>query len=247
MDDKHELLLFKIDVLEGRRATQSDFVIPVNLTTPQRPAATSHQKGAPAPNPVGETTQNRRPSAPPCRKERAPSSQNRNQNRHGQRPDVKNQYTGVSKKSQNKHSQVNLTSVVGGSKYDTDVDKNRNISGFNKLNTSNQNATNNRTIMIVGNRKYDDALYQPAPSVVSFHVSRFKPEATEEMVKALFKETFPEIQCEKITSKYPNSYSSFKVSIFESNRKQFLDPEIWPAGIIVSRFFQRRGKPSHLV
>lgn len=246
MDDKYELLLFKIDVLEGKCATQSEFVLPANPTTPQPPAATNSQEGVPAPDPVGNTTQDRRSPALPCRIEGAPSFQNRYQNRRGQRPGGKTQHAGASKQSQNKQSSANLISVVGGPSHDKSVDKIRNNSGINKLNISNHNGTNNRAIMVVGNRKYDDALYQPAPSVVSFHVSRFKPEATEEMVKALFRDTFPEIQCEKITSKYPNSYSSFKVSIFESNRKQFLDPEIWPAGIIVSRFFSRRRKLSHL-
>lgn len=73
-------------------------------------------------------------------------------------------------------------------------------------------------------------------------VSRISPDTTPQTFSAMVRSTFAEAVCESIPSKHPDVYLSFKVCIDESNLDTAKDPNIWPHGSLVRRFFQQRVK-----
>lgn len=54
----------------------------------------------------------------------------------------------------------------------------------------------------------------------------------------LLKPTFPEVSCEKLVSRHPELYSSFKVGIYEGNFGTAMDPALWPSNACIRRFLQ---------
>lgn len=48
---------------------------------------------------------------------------------------------------------------------------------------------------------------------------------------------------EQLHSRYPDSYSSFKLSVPEGEADKVLDPNLWPSGVFVNHFFARRRQP----
>lgn len=81
---------------------------------------------------------------------------------------------------------------------------------------------------------------QAVPKKAFLFVSRFAPETEAEDVVSFLKAKFPEVQCEKLESRYAEHYSCFKVTIHLSNLENASKPESWPSGIYVSRFFRPR-------
>lgn len=77
------------------------------------------------------------------------------------------------------------------------------------------------------------------PKTAILHVYRLPAEATANELQNIMQQNFPEARCEAIDSKYPNEYSSFKVTIYESNFKKAMNPSLWPSGAYVQRFFTR--------
>nr|CAI5847901.1 unnamed protein product [Callosobruchus analis] len=59
-------------------------------------------------------------------------------------------------------------------------------------------------------------------------------------MQEMIKTNFPEASVEQIQSKYPEEYSSFKVTIFQSNFTQALNVNKWPKNTIINCFFQRK-------
>nr|CAH7714791.1 unnamed protein product [Callosobruchus chinensis] len=51
---------------------------------------------------------------------------------------------------------------------------------------------------------------------VSLHVSRIHPQTTLDEMETMVRCNFPEASVEQLKSKYPDEYSSFKVSIYQS-------------------------------
>ncbi|KAJ3646410.1 hypothetical protein Zmor_023999 [Zophobas morio] len=77
------------------------------------------------------------------------------------------------------------------------------------------------------------------PKTSFLFVSRLGPATTcEDLIKYLEKD-FPEVTCEKLRSKYPSCYSSFKVTIYHQNTSTALKPLTRSNGILVTRFFQK--------
>lgn len=99
---------------------------------------------------------------------------------------------------------------------------------------------NRRRKMIVGNNK--DISVKGVPKTADLHVYRLDLGTTMEDLRELLKDTFPEVICESLTPKYPDRYASFKVTIYEENFKKAMNPDVWPDGACVSRFFQLRRK-----
>lgn len=77
------------------------------------------------------------------------------------------------------------------------------------------------------------------------YISRLDPETSTEDITAFLNDRFPEIQCENGRSKFPGSYSSFKITINENNFERIMDPKLWPNGIYINKFFRKR-KPTFL-
>nr|CAI5862212.1 unnamed protein product [Callosobruchus analis] len=99
----------------------------------------------------------------------------------------------------------------------------------------------------VNNRRRRNAIFgsnsstlvKAVPRLAQLHVSRIDPSTSVADLQKLLSEHFPEVKCEVFTPKHPSVYSSFKVSIHESNFKKAMSPDIWPFGASVRRFFVR--------
>lgn len=99
--------------------------------------------------------------------------------------------------------------------------------------------------MVIGNNK--DSVVKGVPKLVNLHVSRVDLGTSTTDLNELLKNSFPEVSCESLTPKYPNIYSSFKVTIFEDNFRKAMDPKLWPDGACISRFFQKRKSTNPVV
>ncbi|KAJ8948139.1 hypothetical protein NQ317_000182 [Molorchus minor] len=97
--------------------------------------------------------------------------------------------------------------------------------------------TRRKRKMIVGNNK-DSSSVKGVPKLVSLHVYRINKNTTTDELTTLLKDNFQEVVCEQINSKHPEIYSSFKVSILEDNFAKAMNPNVWPYGACVSRFFR---------
>lgn len=75
---------------------------------------------------------------------------------------------------------------------------------------------------------------------ISFHVSNLKPETTVEELQSFLVTNFPEVKCESLKSRYPESYTSFRVEIYHSNYEKAMLAENWPIKACVRNFFRRR-------
>lgn len=73
-----------------------------------------------------------------------------------------------------------------------------------------------------------------------FHVSRLDPNLTvEELLQYLQGRDIANAKLEKLQSKYPEQYSSFKVSVPSDQVQDVLNPELWPTDTCINRFFFR--------
>lgn len=73
-----------------------------------------------------------------------------------------------------------------------------------------------------------------------FHVFRLDPElSTDVLADYIRTKNVPGARVEKLKSKYPDEYSSFRVSVPDSHANDILDPSFWPKNTCVNRFFFR--------
>lgn len=108
---------------------------------------------------------------------------------------------------------------------------------------SRRRARENKTTGIVGSIIQSCGI-QAAPRKAFLYVSRLKPETTCDELAAYLKSRFPEVTCERAQSKFPDHYSSFKVTINFINLESAMKPDIWPMGTYVGRFFRQRAQVS---
>lgn len=93
---------------------------------------------------------------------------------------------------------------------------------------------------IVGsNSESEISLKQPL-KLAFLHVYKLHPETTVNDLQNFLKPIFPEVAVEQLISKYPNYYSSFKVTVSESKLAAAMTPTLWPSGACVNRFFHPR-------
>lgn len=92
-----------------------------------------------------------------------------------------------------------------------------------------------RRTLTVGTNKNSDI--KATPKNVSLHVYRLAPDTTVEDLTNVLKINFPEAICEKLNSRFPDIYSSFKVTINDYNFKKATDSSLWPNGACISHFF----------
>ncbi|CAG9814164.1 unnamed protein product [Phaedon cochleariae] len=76
------------------------------------------------------------------------------------------------------------------------------------------------------------------PKFADIHIYRVDPRMTAEELKEIVKTRFPEVVVTALNSKHPHLYSSFKVSLYNYNYQNAIDPTIWPHGAHIQRFFQ---------
>lgn len=78
------------------------------------------------------------------------------------------------------------------------------------------------------------------PKKAFLHVSRMVPGTKAEDLAAFLKPKAPEVECEVLQSKYPDKYTSFKVTVDLHSLEKLKNAEDWPDGTRVSRFFHKR-------
>lgn len=93
---------------------------------------------------------------------------------------------------------------------------------------------------IIGQMNEEDSVIRAAPRKTYLHISRLHPETTSQQLEDQLRRSFPEVECEKLQSKYPSHYSSFKITIDMDKREMAMDPQLWPRGTLVNRYFFRR-------
>nr|CAI5840505.1 unnamed protein product [Callosobruchus analis] len=102
----------------------------------------------------------------------------------------------------------------------------------------------NRRTYLVG--KNDGSGIKTTPKYVYLHVYRVDPNTSVDDMVCLLKDNFPEVLCEKLNSKYPKEYASFKVGVYECNFKPAMNPDVWPAGAYFNRFLEIRRKSNQI-
>lgn len=98
----------------------------------------------------------------------------------------------------------------------------------------NRNTKNKRKI--VG--KNTELNIKGVPKFVKLHVYRVDVNTSADDLKAILKNSFPEVKCDTLASKHPQVYSSFVIEIFEKHFNEAMNPDVWPSGACVRRFFQ---------
>lgn len=83
-----------------------------------------------------------------------------------------------------------------------------------------------------------DSLVEGIEKFRPFHVSNLKPEITADDLQSFLSKNFSNVKCEKLVSRYPESYSSFKVLLPSSDYEKAMNASNWPKRASVHRFFQ---------
>lgn len=94
----------------------------------------------------------------------------------------------------------------------------------------------NRSPLVVGNC----AEVQGVERMRAFHVSRLRPDTTAESLRDFLKGRFSSVECERLQSRYPDSYASFKVLIPSSEYDKVQIADNWPNYASIHHFFQKR-------
>lgn len=137
--------------------------------------------------------------------------------------------------SAQKHQKLNSIINLGG---DSGFPKTSNTPGVNEHRRNNYG---NRNQPIVGKKVINESSGLKAAVRKAFlHVYKLHPDTELDTLTAYLQPTFPEVKIEKITSLRPEHYSSFKVEVDFDNMEKIKDPELWPAGTCVNRFFHRK-------
>lgn len=92
---------------------------------------------------------------------------------------------------------------------------------------------------VIGNKEGDFVL-KSVPRLHFVHVSRLSPGTGAENVRSFVQRTCDVHSCEELQTRYPSSYSSFKVGVSAEDVDKLLDASIWPKGVLVRRFFRPR-------
>lgn len=99
---------------------------------------------------------------------------------------------------------------------------------------------------IHGNLKNSASAFKGVPKLIDFHVFNCAPNTTSEYLKNYLMDNakIPDLKCEQIVSKYPDRYSSFKVSIPMNFVDNFKNPDIWPEYVSINKFYNRFFRPN---
>lgn len=97
-------------------------------------------------------------------------------------------------------------------------------------------------VPIVGNLNSSDVKIRAVPRTTSLHVYRLHPETSVDDVLSHLESKFPGVLCEKLNSKFPELYSSFKITVRSDLAEEIMSPSTWPDGTCVNKFFLQRPK-----
>lgn len=82
---------------------------------------------------------------------------------------------------------------------------------------------NNQSAGIIGRKIDSNSLLKAANRTIRVYLSRLDPDTTAEDVENYLKVRFSEVKCEPGRSKFPQSYSSFMITINEDNYKNIMN------------------------
>ncbi|KAJ3656330.1 hypothetical protein Zmor_015414 [Zophobas morio] len=99
--------------------------------------------------------------------------------------------------------------------------------------------TQNKTKPIIGTSNNRKLLSVLKKSTISIHLSRLVPATTERDILDYLGTLNKDVLCEKLVSKKPDVYSSFKIEVPRDLKKTLLSPSYWPEGVLVKIFFRR--------
>lgn len=80
----------------------------------------------------------------------------------------------------------------------------------------------------------------PRKRLSHIHISRLSPSTSVEDINKFLGDIATDLTCEKLKSKQPDIYSSFKISFPSEYETKLMDPQLWPEGIMINKFFLRR-------
>lgn len=93
---------------------------------------------------------------------------------------------------------------------------------------------------VVYGSKCDLGDIKGVPRMGYVHVSKLDPKTTADSVSRYLDQIVPSCKCEMLDSRFPEIYSSFKVSVPLDNVDKIMNPSVWPTGVRLNRFFHRR-------
>lgn len=98
-----------------------------------------------------------------------------------------------------------------------------------------------RRTMVVGNCSADTSVVG-LEKTTTLHVSNLNPDTSVDDLLAFLRRKFDSVKCDILTSRHPNLYSSFKVTVAKANQDEIFLASNWPQNAHVRHFFfQRRG------
>lgn len=123
-----------------------------------------------------------------------------------------------------------------------------NISNTNQWRTvvSKKNKRKSRPVLVIG-KSLEPSTVEGVEKLRAFHVSRLKPSTTTEDLQTFLNKNFRDVKCEQLQSKYPESYSSFKVLIRNDEFEKVQDSSNWPNNACVNYYFHRQRRNQEIV
>lgn len=101
-----------------------------------------------------------------------------------------------------------------------------------------------RRNLIVGTQQNSDdhklkaAPFKPkAPSLFFYHATYFDVDVTVEDLTSHLVKYAPNVEVEKLRSRNPDDYASFKITVPSSEAQALMDSSLWPYRVVVNRFF----------
>lgn len=85
---------------------------------------------------------------------------------------------------------------------------------------------------------------RPTRRIYEYHVTNLNPDTDVAALCGYLKGFAPNVIVDKLNSKNPQRYSSFKVAVPEDESVCILNSSIWPQDVIVNRFFRSKGSRS---
>ena len=93
---------------------------------------------------------------------------------------------------------------------------------------------------VIGTRLHGNTLKVSSGRFISIFVSRLDPSVSCDALSAYIHDVHSiDANCEKLITKY-NTYASFKVNVTCNDMSTFLDPDKWPQGVYLRKFFNNK-------
>lgn len=119
----------------------------------------------------------------------------------------------------------------------------KNTFTFPRYQRKKQNFADRKPKIINGVKPATSSSLRGVEKMHHFYIGRIDPDMTSSQVEECLKSeiNLQNFKCSKLPSK-GGSYSSFKLSIPQSKSNDILNPQIWPQGVVVRRFFPSKNK-----